>query len=166
MIEIEEKTKLTHSQLQHVFAFAQCVAAADKHIRDHGEFDEVGLIIAEDVTNMRGFLKKAVNVHREYPVVMRSDHLLLREDEKALGYRLQEGEYRVERIRKNALFVEKEDDLMVQLADACAFAFRRYFSEFDFGDQFIEAMLGAPPLLANYRGPCSSQIFWDPTRKI
>ena len=65
-------------------------------------------------------------------------------EERELGYRLQTGDViRVRRIRNSIHFVEKDDDPLVQIADASAFGLKRYLIENDkFGHQFAEAIFG------------------------
>jgi len=155
-----ESKKITKAQFHHFMAFAFCLARADKYIREHGRLEEVGTIVAEDVPEMRKFLRIAPTVFREHPLIMSPDGIWPTEAEKRQGHITQESEFRVSRIRPNIHFVEKGDDPILQVADACAFGFRRYFSEQRFGKDFIVAILGREENLADYAGPSSSGAFY------
>jgi hypothetical protein len=158
------KDSISTSQYHHFQAFANCMSGADKYIRDHGGLSEVGTVIAEDCPEMRKFLKAAVRVWRDKPIVLPPKMLEPTKEEIALGYVKQEGEYRVSRIRSNIHFVEKGDDPLTQLADACAFGFRRFFAQEEFGVDFMTAILGQKGIsLEDYSGPSAVDTFrWHP----
>lgn len=151
------KKGVTPSQFHHFQAFANCMAIADKYIRDHADLSEVGTVVAENVPQMRQFLRAALNMWRDDPVVLPPGGLVPTEEERKLGYIKQEGEYRVSRLRKNIHFVEKGDDPLTQMADACAFGFRRFFAKEDFGQEFCDAILGRRLLLSDY-DECPSAV--------
>lgn len=133
--------KLSAAQYHHVQAFGFCVARADKHIREYAGPKEIGSIVVEDVPEMRRFLN---------------------------GYIKQESEFRVSRIRKSVLFVEKDEDPLTQLSDAIAFGMRRYHSELEFGTEFATAIWGSrqpPPPLADFATLSSSGVYsWSNQR--
>jgi tRNA(Glu) U13 pseudouridine synthase TruD len=45
------------------------------------------------------------------------------------------------------------------VADACAFGFRRYFSEQTFGVDFVKSIIGKELVLDDYAGPASFNLF-------
>ena len=141
------------------------MAGADKYIRDHAGITEIGTVVAENVPEMRKFLKGAVRVWRDNPTILPPKTLNPTAEEVMLGYVKQEGELRVSRIRPNIHFVEKGDEPVTQMADACAFAFRRFFAEESFGQDFMEAVFGGPQQihLADYTQISSVDTFrWHP----
>ena len=138
--------------------FGQCIAQADKYIRDHAEHNEIGAVVAEDVPEMRRFLKLVPKIMKEQPYVAPKGHLRPTIAEKEAGYMTQEGDFRVSRIRQSILFVEKQDDALLQLADAAAFAFRRYFSDQEFGKEFVESLIGDAPIKEDFAGPISAGL--------
>ena len=71
---------------------------------------------------------------------------------RELGYNTQQTDARLSRIRKTIHFVKKDEDEMVQIADACAFGMRRYFSRLQFGDEFMHAIAGGLPKQEDYAG--------------
>jgi hypothetical protein len=140
--------KISAAQLHHAQAFAYCVARADKFIREHAGVKEIGSIVSEDVPKMKHFLKRAVNIFRDNPLILPPLIAQPTQEEQRLGYMRQESEFRISRIRKSILFVEKDEDPLTQLADAVAFGLRRYHCELDFGEDFARAIYGEslPPL--------------------
>jgi hypothetical protein len=148
---------LSLAQSQHVQAFISCVAHADRFIRHHADLREVGSVVAEDVPEMRKFLKLAPKVARQMPMTLPS--IILTEAEKAQGYTTQQTDIRVTRIRNSVHFVGKGDDPILQLADACAFGFRRLFSEQEFGKDFGRSIVGYDISLKDYAGGASLATF-------
>jgi hypothetical protein len=157
------KKSITTAQYHRFQAFSYCMAAADKYIRDHPGLSEVATVIAEDAPGMQKFLKAAVRLWRDNPTILPPKHVIPTEHEETQGFVEQESDYRVSRIRSTILFVTKGEDPLTQFADACAFGFRRFFAEEEFGEKFAEAILGKVPPLADYRGLSSQQTFrWHP----
>jgi hypothetical protein len=155
--------RLSAAQVHHVRAFECCVARADKHIREFAHPREIGSIVSEDVPEMRRFLKAAVSRFRDNPVVLGPGLVQPTEEEKQLGYIKQESEFRVSRIRKSVLFVEKDEDPLTQLADAIAFGLKRYHSEQHLGADFATAIFGSQqpvPPLSDFTTPTSSGVWY------
>jgi hypothetical protein len=163
-VDVESKN-MTKAQFQHVMAFAGCIASADRYIRTYADLTEVATVVAEDVPEMRRFLAKAPSIHRDHPTFLGSN-LIPTEKEKQQGYMDQVSEFRVTRIRRAVHFVSKKDDAILQLADACAFAFRRFLAEQSFGVDFIQAVLGKPPNIEDYRGPSAFDNFYGHPRQV
>ncbi|MBU8876118.1 DUF3800 domain-containing protein [Reyranella sp. MMS21-HV4-11] len=154
-------TQLTKSQWDHLMCFGYCLCKADANIRDHGGPTEIGTVVAEDLPSgiLKQLLKKAPTMWRE-SFVHKPGHLRPRLLDKQQGYMTQRGEMRVTRIRDIVHFVEKGDDAILQVADAVAFGLRRYFSGQSAGQEFIEAILGFAPPLADWDGP-SNYACWS-----
>lgn len=151
-----QEDKLSSAQLHHVQAFSMCVAHADRYIRNRCGPKEIGSIVAEDVPEMRRFIKLAANMLRDLPLVFPPGSVMPTLAEQKLGYITQETDFRVSRIRRSILFVEKNEDPLTQLADAVAFGLRRYHSELEFGMDFANTIFGGRiPPLADFRGPSS-----------
>jgi hypothetical protein len=69
----------------------------------------------------------------------------------------------IDRIIDTVHFVSKGDAPLLQIADACAFCFRRYFAEQEYGGEWVEAMLGSPLVWNDWQGPGSDTTFsFDP----
>lgn len=149
----------SRAQCHHFHAFCACVSRADKYIRDHADPREVGAVVAEDVPDMRTLLKLVPKILRENPTNLLQDQVIPTKAERDAGYITQQTDTRVTRIRDSVHFVEKQNDPMLPLADACAFGLRRYFSELDTGKDFVRSILGAEPELSDFAGP-TSLITW------
>jgi hypothetical protein len=151
---------ISRAQYHHILAFWMCVSQADRYMRDHAGLSEVGTVVAEDVPEMRKYLRKLPKMFTDDPTILPPGTLQPTQEEQGLGYIKQSSEvFRISRIRRSIHFVEKQDDPLLQLADACAFGFRRYFSEQQHGRDFVLAILDQEPVLADYSGPCSAVIF-------
>lgn len=153
---------VTATQWDHMMAFSMCIARADKWIRDRAQSNEVGSVVAEDVPDMRRFLRVAPQVMREIPQNVGPVRATV--EEQRLGYITQHTEMRVTRIRNIVHFIQKEDDPLLYLADACAFGFRRFFSEQKFGDEFAAAILVRADILnkEDFAGPASAGTWTFP----
>jgi len=152
--------RLSQSQFEHIMAFGDCLAVADRNIRSHAHPSEVATVVAEDIPEMRRFLKIIPKMYRENPLFMRAEHLRETPQDKEAGHSTQRGELRIARIRNSVHFVEKAEDPLVQVADACAYGFRRYFAGEKFGDKFARAILGHEVLLRNFASPGGVECWW------
>jgi hypothetical protein len=156
-------------KFQHVMAFFHCITRADKYVRDYAEASEVATVVAEDVDGVKEHMRGIVKALKD-PAVTASLQLtpdLLRPtvEEKIRGVSLQEAAAKIERVRDTIHFVSKADGPLLQLADACAFAFRRYFSEQSHGPEFVRAVLGDDLVMEDWSGPGSGGLFfWHPKR--
>lgn len=153
-------TTLTDAQTDHYLAFINCVGVADRSIRRHAGPREVATIVAEDIPEMRKQLKWGLHWLREQGIHLSPDHLRTTVADEEAGYLVQSGSLQVSRIRKAIHFVEKPDDPMVQVADACAYGFRRYFAGEKFGDDFAQAIMGDLSYLRMFAPPGGAECFW------
>lgn len=85
--------------------------------------------------------------------------------ELATGKIEQSAEFLVERVIDRAHFVAKEDAPLLQIADACAFGFRRYFSGLSYGDDFVRLMLGQSLIAEDWAGNANMGTFYVRKRK-
>jgi hypothetical protein len=153
---------LTPAQSDHHQAFVQCIFRADRAIRDNAGPREVASVVAEDVPEMRRHLKEIPKVLRKKALYLPQTHLRETVSDKEAGYKLQSGDYRVTRIRNSVHFVDKSDDPLVQIADACAYGFRRFFAGEKFGAEFARAILGDERILKNFASPGGAECYWQP----
>lgn len=152
---ILDRQRLRLEQWHHLQAFWLCVSKADKYIREYADLREVATIVAEDVPVMRSHLRQVPTVLRDHPLVLPPGMLRPTLAEQASGRIAQESEMRVTRIRRAVHFATKQDEPLLQLADACAFGFRRFFAELPGGLDFVRAILGQEPPIEDFRGPMS-----------
>lgn len=152
--------KLSKEQYQHMVAFWYCTGRADKYLRDHIPSEEVATIVAEDAPDMRQFLRKALEVLRLNPISLPPIALIPTKIEEATGVITQETEQKASRIVDTVHFAEKKMAFLLQLADACAFSFRRYFSLQQHGEDFVLSMLDRPLDIEEWRGESSGGLFF------
>jgi hypothetical protein len=151
---------LSQAQYEHLHTFSQCVAIADRNVRRNAGATEVATIVAEDVPQMRKLLRIVPIVLRRHGFSLPQHLMRVTPDDEEAGYINQSGDMRVTRIRRAVHFVEKADDPLVQLADACAFGFRRYFAQEKFGTEFVRAILGDERALRNFASPGGAECYW------
>jgi hypothetical protein len=157
----------SRSQLQHAMAFSGCLARADRFIRLYADPRETAAVVAEDLPEMRKILSAVALMFRDKPMTLRPEDLLPTEAEQAQGFIEQDAEFRITKLRGPVHFVQKQEDPLLQVADACAYALRRYFSGQTLGAEFIEAMLGMQLNLADFRGPSSyGTLPFRPSRPV
>ncbi|UPJ30297.1 DUF3800 domain-containing protein [Bradyrhizobium sp. CW1] len=167
--EIPSIVAMPKEKFQHLMAFFHCIAKADKYIRDYaGEF-EVATVVAEDVDGVKEHMRLVLKALRDpqftEAMQLGPEHLKPTQEELSRGMSLQEAVHKIERVRDTVHFVSKADGPLLQLADACAFAFRRLFAEQSHGKEFVRAVLGDDLIMEDWSGPGSSgAFFWHPKR--
>lgn len=134
------------AQWHHVQAFMECVLKADGYLRERCEVGEIATLIAEDIPEMRQRLRGGFEIARRLYI-----------PDKFLGIqgRRQQG---ISQIQDGVQFVDKLQAPLLQVADACAFSLRRFFSNQKYGDALIRAM-GVTLEREQWSGPMSSSIF-------
>ena len=136
------KKKLGPAAVDHAMAFASCLERADLFLRKYLDGKEKGLVIAEDVNEKRVVLRRSGLMFREKPLQLSSETMQKTRAQEVLGEEPEGHHYTITNILDVPHFLEKADAPLLQLADACAFAFRRYLSGFKYGEDLILAMLG------------------------
>jgi hypothetical protein len=129
---------LTTEQQDHALAFALSMASADKIIRDRCG-TEMAQVIAEDHPEMKRMLRSIINILRVQPLTLPNTTF----DSNLPGSKKEPEPYRVERIVDEVHFMDRRGSPFLQIADACAFGLRRYFSDLSYGDSYMDDMLGA-----------------------
>lgn len=127
----------------HTLAFALCIAHADLYVCEHGKPGEGITVVAENSPRMQPTLRAIAKM------LMTSPILIPASSQRALRDRpLRDFEYRITRLKDTIHFVSKEDGPLLQIADACAFALRRYIEKRAIGDELCEVMAGRGGLVA------------------
>jgi hypothetical protein len=147
-------------QYEHIYAFAQCIAMADRNIRRHAGPREIGTVVAEDVPEIRRYLSASASVFRDKPFFCPPSLLRVVPSDVEAGYNTQSGEMRVTRVRRAVHFVGKADEPLVQVADACAYGLNRFFSQRQFGTEYARAILGDEKILRNFATPGGAECHW------
>ncbi len=151
---------LSPAQSDHFHAFVQLIGVADRNIRRHAGPREVATVVAEDVPEMRRFLKQVPMMLRQRAIHLAPDQLRRTVEDEEAGHLTQSGDIRVVRIRNSVHFVEKMDDPLVQIADACAYGLRRFLAREKFGDDFARAILGDERHMRVFSSPGGAQCYW------
>lgn len=135
---------LTSNQFSHLMAFNTCMERADLFLRKYLGGAEIGSVIAEDLPEMKKFLSAYGLMHREPggQFTMAAAHLRPEKWQEALEINPEPIDYRIDHIVDVPHFVSKGKAPLLQIADACAFAFRHCLSKNDHGDDLVMAMLG------------------------
>jgi hypothetical protein len=151
----EDVGSLRPEQFHHVMAFLMCLAHADAFARVicHGE---VAVAVAEDCPPMRTALGKMLSLLRDNPIHL--DPTLVDENSSP-GPKSLASESLIDRIH----FAGKADAPLLQIADACAFAMRRYLCGQSKGRELMESALGSEIFPASaWTGPAAARTFrWE-----
>ena len=132
----------SNDTFEHMMAFSQCIERADCFLRKYLNGQEIGTIVAEDVTHIRSWLSKAALIHRDQPLTIAADCFRAERWQQILDRAPEEVTYEIKHIVDVPHFVSKDGAPLLQLADACAFAFRRCLAKQGHGNDLLLAMLG------------------------
>jgi hypothetical protein len=166
------RRRVTLVQAHHGIAFQECIVRADSWINTFARPNEVATVIAEDVPNSKPLLKHlARHVLDPGYSIPSEDVRLINLGEQPPLLTIDEFRNRkISRIRLPIHFVEKREEPLLQIADACAFGFRRFLSDQSHGQDFVRAILGIPKRPENFPiDEWSGGIFsWSdgPTAKV
>jgi Protein of unknown function (DUF3800) len=149
--ELLTSRKISSTQAQHGIAFQECIARADSFINKYAKHNEVATVISEDVPESKSLLRYLARfLLRTGYDIPKEDVRLVHAQGKPLedveGFRVR----KVSRIRMPIHFVEKQDEPLLKIADACAFAFRRFLSEQDYGRDSVQSIIGGSPRLEDF----------------
>lgn len=135
----ETKPKMRPAEQEHWAACYACLGWADQYLSG---LCENALVIAENIPSNRDFFKQIPE--------LRSPPFLYMPGIQPI---------RTTGIEGGMMFVDKADKIGIQLADACAFAFRRYLSGKQFGADFVKAVTGEEPDDNWFAGDISGNLF-------
>ena len=150
-LKIELMPGHTLEQAQHAFAFQNCLAQADRVIRIFAHPAEVTVVVAEDSPDMRPFLRHVAGLLSARPLTIPIEHVRSSLDEHGVETR-RAVEYSIERMIDTIHFAAKNQAILLQIADACAYGLRRYFMSKPFAAEFARSIAGRDPQEA-FGGP-------------
>jgi hypothetical protein len=155
-----QSSNLSAAHQDHVWAFLFCISQADKYMRYETNAGEVATAIAEDVDSVKNSIRAMVRHIKQNPTVLPRSVIRPTRAERELGIIEQSGELSVTRIVDSVHFASKQDGPLLQIADACAFGFRRFFAKQECGIEFVRAIFGADfPNIDDWDGPGTGQTF-------
>lgn len=140
--------QLSLANWHHIQAFAECMLKADAYLRERCDEYEIGTLIVEDIPEMRDKLRAIFSVAQHLYI---PDHVIGSE----MNGRRQQG---ISRIPDGVHFAGKDQSAFLQIADACAFSFRRFFAGQEHGQYLVEAM-GLDLSDPAWFGPMSAALF-------
>ncbi len=139
--------------MAHAPAYAFCVTAADLFMRTHAA-DEVATVVAEDTPHSRNAIKTVQATLQDEAMVKESLPAWMR------------GDLPLTHIKDTVHFASKPEAIMLQLADACAWALRHHLGQGREADRFLAKLFGGRSIPASLGemlvGPGGYQYFtWE-----
>lgn len=145
--------------MDYCLAFDFCIASADRLIARAMPANEVATVIAEECTQTKRQIEFSLEYLRKgvpgYDLPLRPT---LAEIEA--GRITQDPNFRVTRIIDTVHFVKKADAPLLQIADACAYGFRRYFSNQTHGREYVDTITDNQFVYEDWDGPLSGSVFY------
>jgi len=153
--------KVSLAQYDHLLPFMDCIVKADARLIHEGP-NIFGRVIAEDVPDVKKILLKAGLFLKNSTLVFEAQHQEPTQKQVSESIQPEPFEFKISRIDTAINFENKSGDPVLQVADACAFGLRRFFSNQPMGEEFAQHMLGEVPNLKDYECPVSSSC-WSPS---
>jgi hypothetical protein len=139
--KIPQLKGLPPEKVDHIQAFSGCMAMADLYVRTVGGETEVATVVAEDIEDIRKKLRDVVTDMRLAPKYFSGQYI--KSSSGKIDPRFpQRAVMKIERIIDQVHFAKKDGAPLLQVADACAFAIRRYVCGQKHGADFAKAVLG------------------------
>ncbi len=129
-------------EMDHILAFISCLEKSDYYLRTYAPQNELGTVIAEDLPRMKRYLSLTALTLKKQQFVVDSDQLLPSIFEAVAGLKPPPYVQKIERIIDVPHFVESSGAPLLQIADACAYSFRRCLAGQRLGPELVMAMLG------------------------
>ena len=143
-IKMLDTKPMNSNKWSHLMAFNTCMEKADLFLRKYLDGTEIGSVIAEDVPEMKRMIGEFGLMHRNptFHHTLPANLQRLNQAQAQLGRELEDYTYRIDHIVDVPHFVKKGRAPILQLADVCAFAFRRCLSRKNHGNDLVLALLG------------------------
>ncbi len=141
-LQIKDSSQIKIARQAHHLAFAKCMKRVDWFLRGYLGGAENGIVIAEDEPNMRQFLVDHGLILRDKSLKLESSDFNQTRLQSLLDIAPESFTYEIKYIIDHPHFIKKKNAGILQIADACSFAFRHFLSGKRFGEDLILAMLG------------------------
>ncbi|CAM4092044.1 hypothetical protein BOTU111921_11310 [Bordetella tumbae] len=149
--------KISASERDHMMAFAFMLQAANRIIKRMAGKGERILVVHESIPERQQFLSKVYQVARQVSVQLSPEQV----QPLPLGYSHPDGLlFSADLFVDAPAFAQKKESPMLQLADACAYTFRRYLAGSNGGAELLMAMIGRDALHPNWCEPCASVTYY------
>lgn len=153
--------KMRLHEFEHYMTYQSCLERADLYLRRNLAGAERGAVISED-THMRNILLRAFHAGK-IPYYMPAEHFI--PSDYLTQENLKDHVYELTCLINEPLFMRKGRAPVCDIADACAYSFRRWLAGHDHASDLIYCMLGEQ--VAHYlltdkvwtTAPSSSGIF-------
>lgn len=162
--DLGKPSAMSLHDFQHVMAFHCCVRRANKYVRDWGLQNDVATLVAEDVPDKRRLLKLSLKTGAvSHPLTPQFINLTAQEIAEGVVHQTLAGP--IDLVVDTVHFVAKAEAPLCQIADACAFSFRRYFAGQEGGPLLVRAMLGQDLRWEDWQSELSDVVFsFDPQK--
>jgi hypothetical protein len=134
--------KMTREQYQHVHAFEACMASADDYINTYAAVNEISVIVAEDIPEMRQRLREATIQLRTGGLTIKKALVTRQVQGKTVSTSARPAAMQIRRVVDDIHFSPKVSALILWVADAVAYGLRRYYATLPFGVDFAQAIMG------------------------
>ena len=131
--------QLSQPEQEHWVAMYSCLGWADHYLEN---LSENALAVSEDIPRNRDFFRQIPEL--KTPPFLNMPGIL---------------PWRTTGIEAGMMFVGKADKIGIQLADACAFGFRRYLEGQSMGEDFVRTITGEEPDASWFNGDIWGHIF-------
>lgn len=143
-MSVLERGKVTKAMLEHGLAFARCIERSDLFLRKYLNSKEVATIVAENVDGKESFLRNVTDQWKKMPEFLSGSMCEKTEFQKINSLGPEDILFYISNNTVDSIhFLPKSGAKLLQLADICAFSFRRYLSKMKNGRDLCLAMLGS-----------------------
>jgi hypothetical protein len=129
---------LNLDQFSQAEAFAQCLNAIGQFLRQHGDPNEIGMVIAEDVPKIRASLQRSLRQLKFNQTTIVPSSAM----ESGQTVEPRPIAVSARRIVGPINFAPKDEDSLLWVADACAFGLKRLFSKWKYGYEWGRSIMG------------------------
>jgi hypothetical protein len=133
--------RISLAKFHHMWAFALCMAHADRYIRRFYGPAEVATIFAEDAPKTKKIINDAFAYLKNNTMSFPATTI----DSQGKN-ELTTASYKIERIREAPAFKKKADSPLLQIADALAFSIRRYVYRIPRAEELVRPLTTYPNL--------------------
>jgi len=136
-----------------MLAFSLCAIGAETYMRDRADSLEIATLVAENNNDTRRAVKSMHDLLRGRDPLPSANY----EGMFSLFSEIAPNSLPIRRIKDTVYFAEKDDAILLQIADACAFILRYFHEKKPHIDEFLDALtncnrtvLGSPDTLGGY----------------